>query len=94
MYALMGVGAHGPNGLPVLVTIHLYNVFVVSIIWCGLESLNPSKTDIEALEKFHGDTWRMLQNLPIRGAKEAVYLLCGSLPIQALLDVRRLNPHD
>lgn len=90
-YALMGVGFHGSNGLPILVSVRLYQTYVLPRLTSGLEAVLLNKSSLETLEKFHRSTLRMIQNFPIRVAKEAIYLLTNMLPIEAYIDHTRLS---
>ena len=90
-YALMGAGLYAANGLPTLVSLRLYNTFVIPRILSGLESVVLKRKDINKLELYHRQTLRILQGLPERCAVEGVYLLAGALPIEATLDLRILS---
>lgn len=90
-YAMMGIGFHGANGLPPLVSIRLYHCYVLPRILCGLESIRLTRECLNILDTFHRSTMRMLQNLPQRVAKESIYLLTGTIPIEAHLDLRKLS---
>ena len=57
----------------------------------GLESTILKPSDLELLEQHHKTTVKMLQGLPKRTANEAVYLLAGIQPIEAILHLRFLS---
>lgn len=88
IYALMGAGLHGINGLPPAVTLHMYLTYRYAVprLLFGLESLILLQKHISQLSDFHRNVLRRLQSLPIRTAKPAIYLLLGSPPLEAILD--------
>ena len=87
----MGAGLHGKNGLPALICIKLYKTYVLPRVISGLESVVLTAKNISNLEKYHRNSLRILQSLPMRCATEAIYLMSGTLPIEALLDMRYLS---
>ena len=91
LYSLMGAGLHGMNGLTPPVSLHVYATYVIPRMLSGLESSMITTAEMTELEKFHRATLRCFQHLPERTAKAAIYLLIGSLPIEAILDVRYLS---
>ena len=90
-YAMMGAGLYGVNGLPPLVSVNLYQTFVIPRMISGLETVTLKKSDMVKLEIYHKTTLKRLQGLPERTANEAVYLLSGVQPIEAILDMRYLS---
>ena len=90
-YSLFGAGLHGINGLPALVNLHLYRIYVIPRMLYGLDAVNLSKAQIDELEKYHKNFLRRIQHLPERVASCAVYLLLGELPITAYLHKRVLS---
>ena len=83
-YALMSVGLHGHNGLSGEACIHIYKTYVLPRLMYGLEAISLNVGQIVELETFHRKTLRMIQSLPQRCAKCAIYLLSGTLPFEAL----------
>ena len=57
----------------------------------GLEVLPLNKGQLNTLGKFHLDNLRKFQSLPTRVASSAVYLLLGTLPLEAELHKRQLS---
>ena len=64
MYALMGSGLYGMNGLPVAVLLHLYKIYTLPRGLFGLEALTMGKTDIKEMEDAHRQFLRRLLGLP------------------------------
>ena len=57
----------------------------------GLKILDLRKKDIKQLSDFHIDLLRRIQALPTRAALSAVYLLVGTLPMEAELHKKQLS---
>ena len=91
MYALLGTGLHGQNGLSPAVSIHILRIYIYPRLLYGLEATVLNTTQRDALDNFHKNILRMLQGLPKWTANEAIYLLLGEVPIQAELDIRILS---
>jgi hypothetical protein len=90
-YALMGAGLHGTNGLSPTVSLHIYTIYVQPRVLYGLDAININITNMRRLETAHRGLIRSLQGLPKRTANAAVYILSGALPIEALIDRKRLT---
>jgi hypothetical protein len=91
LYALMGAGLHGLNGLHPLVSVHLYKTYVIPRFLTGLECVILNRKEIDLLESFHRKVLKSIQHLPDRCASAAVYFLLGEPPIEAILHVRSLT---
>jgi hypothetical protein len=91
IYALLGAGMHGTNGLPVPTSIHLYNIYVLPRVTYGLEALILSKPNLKALEQFQRSTLRSLLGLPQRVAIPAMYILTGIIPMEYMIDLKCLT---
>ena len=91
VYAMMGAGMHGLNGLPPITSYHLYDVHVVSRYLSNLESIILTRKDIDALEKYHRTFLKQIQHLPQRASNAAAYLLLGARPIEAQIDLKILT---
>jgi len=91
MYSLLTTGFHGSNGLNPAVSLQIYRCYVVPRLLFGLEVLPLNKTQITTLSRFHIQVMRRIQSLPERTATSAVYMLLGSLPIEAELHKRQLS---
>ena len=90
-YSLMKSGFHGSNGLNPKVSYRLYQTYVMPRMLYGLEILDLRKKDIKQLSDFHIDLLRRIQALPTRAALSAVYLLVGTLPMEAELHKKQLS---
>ncbi len=82
-YALMGSGLHGTNGLPAHVGLKIYKSYVLPRLLYGIEAMNLDAGQMNELERFHLRFLRQLQSLPDRTAKCGVYILLGSIPMEA-----------
>jgi hypothetical protein len=91
IYALMGAGLHGLNGLPPLVSMHIYNIYVIPRLVYGLEVIKLSKLDISALEKQHRAFIRNILHLPQRTAIPALHIISAKPPIKSILDQKILS---
>ena len=91
LYALMNTGCHGESGINPITATKIYQVYVVPRLLSGLEVLNLTNSNIADLEIFHRKTLRALQSLPKCTANCAVYLLLGTLPIEAELHRKQLS---
>ena len=91
MYALMGSGFHGLNGLPVPVSLHLYKMYVLPRAMYGLETIPMSATATQNLDAFHKNSLSAILGLLQRTALPALYILTGTLPMIFLLHIRSLT---
>ena len=91
LYALINTGVHGSNGLNPKVSLKIYQCYVIPRLLFGLEVLPLNKGQLNILSKFHLDNIRKFQSLPLRVASCAVYLLLGTLPLEAELHKRQLS---
>ena len=90
-YALINTGVHGSNGLNPRISYKIYQCYVMPIFFYGLEVLPLTQSQINVLSKFYLDNLKRFQSLPTRVATCAVYLLLGSLPLEAELHKRQLS---
>ena len=81
-YKLMGAGLCGLNRVSPEYSMPLINVFILPTTTHGLESLRLTYVNY-MLEKAQRMQLRMIQQLPQVTAIPALYLLTGSLPMQA-----------
>ena len=82
-YALMGAGLHGLNGISPEISTAMVNTYIKPILMSGLDALCLGEKDYELLESHHLKLLRSIQHLPTSTAKPALYLLSGSLPLEA-----------
>jgi len=92
MYALMGAGLHGRNGLPPHLSYHIWCTYVLPRMLYGIEATSYKKADICKMEKFQRRMLRQLQFLPSSPApaNAAIYGLIGAKPVEALVDAATL----
>ncbi len=82
-YALMGTGLHGRNGLPANVSLKIYKSYVLPRLLYGLEAMNLDSKQMKELEQYHIRFLRQIQSLPDRSARCAVFILLGTVPMEA-----------
>ena len=88
LYALLGSGMHGKNGLSPVITYNMWTTFVLPRLLHGIELLNIRKLDLENLERYQRKVLKQLQSLPERTASAAVLMLVGAKTIEAHIDTR------
>ena len=91
VYALMGTGLHGQNGLSPAIANHVIKIYVIPRLLYGLEATVLTKKQREELSTYHRNLLRIIQGLPKSTANEAIFILMGELPIEAELDIRILK---
>ena len=91
MYALLGSGMHGKNGISPVITIQMWNTFVLPRLLHGIELLDIRKKDLTDLELYQRKVLKQLQNLPERTASVAVLALVGAKTIEAQIDIKILT---
>ena len=90
-YSLLGAGMHGLNGTGPEIATMQFTTYVTPTLLYGLETLVLSKTDIGILADYHKKCLRHMQHLPQSSAESAIYLLIGTLPAEAQLDIKALT---
>ena len=90
-YSLFGTGLHGRNGLGPVTSRRLIQLYILPRLLHGLDAAVLSKSQVEKLEVSYRKLLRMMMGLPESTAKEAVYLLMGALPLEAILHQRILS---
>ncbi|WAR31736.1 hypothetical protein MAR_034278 [Mya arenaria] len=91
LYALMGAGLHGRNGINPTTSFHMYKTFARPRIIYGLESVKLTQKDLQQLEKFELKVLRQIQYLPDRCSSIPVYSLLGATPITSQIEVNALT---
>jgi hypothetical protein len=86
----MGAGLHGINGVNPVVSLHIYKTYVLPRILYGLEAIHINPANLARLEVAHRSLLRNIQGLPKRTAIAALYIASGMLPMEALIERRRL----
>ncbi|KAK3105231.1 hypothetical protein FSP39_020278 [Pinctada imbricata] len=90
LYALLGSGLHGKNGISPAITIGMWNTFVIPRMLHGIEFLNVRRKDLDQLEMYQRKILKQLQTLPERTASAAVLALVGAKPIEAHIDTKKI----
>ena len=88
VYALLGSGLHGKNGISPIISFHVWSTFVIPRLLHGIELLNIRKSDIDTLERYQRQFLKQIQTLPERTASVAVLTLLGAKTIEAQIDTR------
>ena len=91
LYSMMSAGLHGENGLDPETSLHLYQIYVLPVLWYGMEVVFPRPKFMEVLYKFKKHSIKHLLSLPVTVADPAIYLLSGTLPIEAMIHHRVLT---
>ena len=90
-YSMRDSGLRGLDGAGPEIALSQYCQFVIPTLLYGLEALVLEADNIEKLERYHRRNLRYIQHLPQSTAIPAVYLLLGTLPIEAQVDIRLLT---
>ena len=91
VYGLFGGGFHGNNGLDPETLIHLFNTYITPVLMFGMELIIPKTTPLEQLKRYQKKLLKQLLSLPPNTPDPVVYLLSGTLPVEAQLHIRALN---
>ena len=87
-YGLFGGGFHGNNKLDPETLIHLFNTYITPVLMYGMELIIPKTTPLERYQK---KLLKQVLLLPPNTPDPAVYLLSGTLPVEAQLHIRALS---
>ena len=87
IHSLMGAGLHGENGLDPDTSIHLLQTYVVPVLVYGLEVV----LHLDKLERLHKRFLKQILSLPQTVADQAVYILSGAIPLEAVIHSRALT---
>ena len=91
LYSLMSSGLRGENGLDPETAIHLMQTYVLPLIVYDMEVVLPNQNYMDMLETFNMKFLTLILSLPIPTADPAVYVLSGTLPIEAVIHKRVLT---
>ena len=83
VYALLGSGLHGKNGISRIISFHMWSTFVIPRLLHGIELLNIRKSDIDTLERYQRKFLKQIQALSERTASVAVLTRLGAKTIEA-----------
>lgn len=90
-FGLMGAGLYGLNGVGAEIAVLQYNIYVIPTMLYALEALVLSDTEMGRMSNYHRKNLRAIQHFPKSTAIPAIFLLSGSPPLQATLDIRVLS---
>ena len=90
LYSLMPSGCHGHNGLNQKSTIHLFQTYVLPTLIYGMEAVLPCGKHLDTLEKFYKKYMKLLLSIPVTTADPAVYIISGTVPVEAAMYKRAL----
>jgi hypothetical protein len=90
-YSMTSMGLHGFNGLNPMTCLHMYKTYILPKILYGLESVVLAKGHLRKLELLHRSLLRHFLSLPPGTAIPAVYMLYGTLPVEAEIHTRQLG---
>ncbi|VDI60447.1 Hypothetical predicted protein [Mytilus galloprovincialis] len=91
MYALMGAGLHGLNGVNPKAAIHLIQTYVLPRLLYGLDVITLTTEDMKNLSTYFRKLLRQIQHLPDRTANVASHLLLGRITIESEIHKRILK---
>ena len=91
LYSLMSSGLHGENGLDPETAIHLMQTYVLPVLVYGIEVALPTPKWMDVLEKFNKKFLKLILSLPVTAADPAVYVISGTLPVEATVHKRVLT---
>ena len=91
LYSLMSSGLHGENGLDPETAIHLMQTYVLPVLIYGMVVVLPKRKYIDMLDKFYKKFLKMILSLPVNTADPAVYVLSGTIPVEATIHKRALT---
>ncbi len=90
-YQLLGVGLHGHTGMDAATAFKTIETYVTPKLLQGLESSVLKKKDLHQLEAYYRRLLRQVQSLPECTAREAIYILLGTIPLEGLWHIRVLT---
>ncbi|XP_071170832.1 uncharacterized protein [Mytilus edulis] len=91
VYALMGAGLHGLNGVNPKAAIHLIQTYVLPRLLYGLDVITLTTEDMKNLSTYFRKLLRQIQHLPDRTANVASHLLLGRITIESEIHKRILK---
>ena len=90
-YAVMAAGLHGENGLDPETSFQLTYTYILPILVYGLEVVLPNRTLMDKLERVYKKFLKQVLSLPDTVADPAVYVLTGTILIEAVVHKRALT---
>jgi hypothetical protein len=83
LYALMGAGMYGWNGVNPVVSIKLWTTYILPRMTHSLEAIKVSKSDLKDMDQYQTTVLKQLQHLPERTSNNAAHLMLGAVPVSA-----------
>ena len=80
--ASMGTGLHGQNGVNPVVSLSMWNVYVLHCLLYGLDILTFTKSEIANISQFHNNFLKQIMQLSDRTAVAVTYILSGQIPMK------------
>ena len=91
LYALLGAGLHGKNGINPIVSHKVYITFCRPRIIYGLEAVKLSSKEKDELSRFERRILKQLQGLPERCSNTITYALIAATPIITQIEKNTLT---
>ena len=91
LYSLMGTGLHGENGLDPETAMSMIRAFILSILNYGLEIVLPKGKNLDNINRQYKKWIKQILSLYINMADPAVFILAGTLPIEAEMHIKAIT---
>jgi len=88
-YSLMNVGLHSNNGLDPVTSGSIIKWYILPVLTYGIDILQPSKTNMNKLEKFQKSLLKKVLSLPPNAPDPALYIITGFM--EAQIDLKCLT---
>ena len=88
---LVSAGLHRENGLDPEISLRLYQIYVLPVLLYGMEVVFSRQKSVEVLDKSKKHYIKHLLSLPVTTADRAMYILSGTLPVEAMAHQRVLT---
>jgi hypothetical protein len=85
IYSLMASGLHGENGLDPESSLSMLQSYVLPVLTYGLEVIVPINKALATLEIQYKKIIKQILSLPSNTADPAVYILSGTIPLEAVI---------
>jgi len=90
LYSLMGTGLHGENGLDPETAMSMIRTFILPILTYGLEIVLPKGKNLDNINRQYKKWIKQILSLYINVADPAVFILVGTLPIEAEMHIKAI----
>lgn len=91
LYSLMGTGLHGENGLDPETAMSMIRTFILPILTYGLEIVLPKGKNLDNINRQYKKWIKQILSLYINVADPAVFILAGTLPIEAEMHIKAIT---